>query len=40
MLPDILHLIDTLPLECRVTHGENLIDNQDLGLEMGRYGES
>ena len=37
---DILHLADGFFLELGVTDGQDFIDDQDLGLQMGGDGES
>ena len=33
MLLDVLHLVDAFALKGRVTDGEDLVDDQDLGFE-------
>src|ERR1700687_1671449 len=42
MLLDVLHLVEALALKGRVADGEDLVDDQDLGFEMGgdREGET
>lgn len=37
---DILHLANSFFLEFGITHGEDFIDNEDLGLEEGGDGEA
>ncbi len=38
-VPDVLHLVQALLLEPGVADGEDLVDQQDLGLEMGGHCE-
>ena len=37
---DLVHLAQAALLERHVAHGEDLVDEQDLGLEMGRHREA
>ena len=39
LLPSILHLVQALLLEIHVTHGQDLIDNDNVRLHMGRHSE-
>src|SRR5207249_7906474 len=36
---DVAHLAEALPLKCNVADREYLVDDQDVGLEVGRHGE-
>ena len=36
---DVAHLAEALPLELHVTDGEDFVNDEDLGVQVGRHGE-